>query len=228
MLNKTAPGLSSENLFAFRVALTYPGSSSGLQIPLPVQHIPLSPCIRAHCGQGCVFASDTLLVPSWMSHLVTVPWPSLPRRKRTADQACPSSNLMEQLQGQKSYYFFFFSICVSPAQHFVPSESPVPLSQSYGTNSPCPGGCSQEAEQPSLSWRLSSLGTPKGKICPKVVFLLCANLQTTWINPSNTSKKWHGGLICPASIPLTNGQQLVAKSLLPLSCICWFIKEGWK
>lgn len=106
MLNKTAPGLSSENLFVFRVALTYPGSSSGLQIPLPVQHIPLSPCIRAHCSQGCVCASDTLLVPSWMSHLVTVLWPSLPRWKRTADQACPSPNLMEQLQGQKSYFFF--------------------------------------------------------------------------------------------------------------------------
>lgn len=109
MLNKTAPELSSENLFMFRVALTYPGSSSGLQIPLPVQHIPLSPCIRAHCGQGCVCASDTLLVPSWMSHLVTVLWPSLPTRKRTADQACPSPNLMEQLQGQN--IIFFFHLC---------------------------------------------------------------------------------------------------------------------
>lgn len=27
---------------------------------------------------------------------------------------------------------------------------------------------------------------------------------------------------------LTNGRQMVAKSLLPLSCICWFVKEGWE
>lgn len=86
---------------------------------------------------------------------------------------------------------------MSPAQHFVPSESPVPLSQSYGTNSPCPGGCSQEAEQPSLSWRLSSMGTPKGKICPKVVFLPCAILQTTWINPRYQQEMaWRINLSC--------------------------------
>lgn len=69
MLNKFPPGVSSENLLSFRVALTCPGSNSGLQTSLPTQHIPLSPCIRVCCGQGCVHPF-TFLISSWMSHLL--------------------------------------------------------------------------------------------------------------------------------------------------------------
>lgn len=39
------------------------------------------------------------------------------------------------------------------------------------------------AEKPSLTWRLCNLGTPKGNICSKMIFLPCAILQISLINP---------------------------------------------
>lgn len=70
-IEQDPPGLSSENLLTFRVALTCPGSSSGLQTSLPTRHIPLRPCIRMYCGQVCVHPL-TFLISSWMSHLLVL------------------------------------------------------------------------------------------------------------------------------------------------------------
>jgi len=65
------PGLSSENFLMFMVALICLGSSSGFQLSLPTQHIPLSPCIRVCYGQGCV-CSFMFLISSCMSHLLSL------------------------------------------------------------------------------------------------------------------------------------------------------------